>query len=73
MDELLRTYVISVPEDCIGDVSGALNSRGAWLDEIKTDGGVAEIQARADDEAMLGFKEWLVEVTGGRGKLDGNA
>jgi translation elongation factor EF-G len=73
MDELLRAYIVSVPEDYVGEVSGALNLRGAWLDGIETQSGVAEIKTRANPEAMSEFKEFLAEITGGKGKLDESA
>lgn len=73
MDELLKAYIVSVPEECVGEVSGALNIRGAWLDGIESQGGVAEIKTRANPEVMSEFREWLAELTGGKGKLDENA
>ena len=73
MDELLKAYKVIVPEDCVGEVTGALNLRGAWLDEIESDNGSVEIKARANPEVMVEFREWLTDLTGGKGKVDENA
>jgi len=73
MDESEKNYAVSVPEEYLGEVAGELTVRGAEFEGIDNDGGLAVIRARANPEAMEGFKDWLNESTGGSGNFDANA
>lgn len=69
MEDGLTKYLVKVPETCVGRVAGELSRRGAWLDRLSNDAGVVTIEARASDDEMDSFENWLDKVTGGHGQL----
>lgn len=69
MTEELETYVLSIPEGCMGEVCGELCTRGGSILGMENDEGVCEVRARMPRSAMTGFEDWLARVTSNRGHV----
>jgi translation elongation factor EF-G len=69
MEDELSNIVVRVPAVFLGQVLGELNQRGAWLDGMKDEAGISVVQARAPAQGVSNFKQWLKEITGGRGEI----
>jgi elongation factor G len=56
-----------VPEDCVGDVIGDLNSRRGRPQGMEPVGGMTEIKAEVPMAEMLSYAPDLRSLTGGQG------
>jgi elongation factor G len=65
--EPIMLVTVSVPEDCVGDVIGDLNSRRGRPQGMEPAGGMTEIKAEAPMAEMLSYAPDLRSITGGRG------
>ena len=61
------TVSVLVPEDCVGDVIGDLNSRRGRPLGMEPKGSVTEIKAEVPMAEMLEYAPDLRAITGGRG------
>ena len=61
------TVSVLVPEDCVGDVIGDLNSRRGRPLGMEPKGAVTEIKAEVPMAEMLEYAPDLRAITGGRG------
>jgi elongation factor G len=66
MEPIMHVSVL-VPEDCVGDVIGDLNSRRGRPLGMEPKGAVTEIRAEVPMEEMLEYAPDLRAITGGRG------
>jgi elongation factor G len=66
MEPIMNVSVL-VPEDCVGDVIGDLNSRRGRPLGMEPKGAVTEIRAEVPMEEMLEYAPDLRAITGGRG------
>jgi elongation factor G len=65
--EPIMLITLSVPEECVGDVIGDLNSRRGRPQGMEPAGGMTEIKAEAPMAEMLSYATDLRSITGGRG------
>ncbi len=65
--EPIMTVSVLVPEDCVGDVIGDLNSRRGRPLGMEPKGAVTEIKAEVPMAEMLEYAPDLRAITGGRG------
>src|SRR5690349_18386153 len=65
--EPIMHVAISVPEDCVGDVIGDLNSRRGRPQGMEPVGGMTEIRAEVPMAEMLSYAPDLRSLTGGQG------
>ncbi len=65
--EPIMLVTLSVPEECVGDVIGDLNSRRGRPQGMEPAGGTTEIKAEAPMAEMLSYAPDLRSITGGRG------
>jgi elongation factor G len=65
--EPIMTTRISVPEDCVGDVIGDLNSRRGHPLGMEPKAGMTEVRAEVPMVEMLSYAPDLRAITGGRG------
>src|ERR671932_732657 len=66
--EPIMLVTLSVPEDCVGDVIGDLNSRRGRPQGMEPGlGGMTEVKAEVPMAEMLTYAPDLRSVTGGRG------
>jgi elongation factor G len=65
--EPIVTAAVSVPEDCVGDVIGDLNSRRGHPLGMEPKGSMTEIRAEVPMAEMLAYAPDLRAITGGRG------
>ena len=65
--EPIMQVTISVPEDCVGDVIGDLNSRRGRPQGMEPVGGMTEIKAEVPMAEMLTYAPDLRSLTGGQG------
>jgi elongation factor G len=65
--EPIMLITISVPEECVGDVIGDLNSRRGRPQGMEPAGAMTEIKAEAPMVEVLGYAPDLRSITGGRG------
>jgi elongation factor G len=65
--EPIMLVTLSVPEECVGDVIGDLNSRRGRPQGMEGAGGMTEIKAEAPMAEMLGYAPDLRSITGGQG------
>ncbi len=65
--EPIMQVAISVPEDCVGDVIGDLNSRRGRPQGMEPVGGMTEIKAEVPMAEMLSYAPDLRSLTGGQG------
>ena len=73
MEGRVKQYVVTTPEEYFGEVAGKLTVIGAALDAVENEKGLLTIHASAQEEIVTGFKEWLLEVTCGKGNFSENA
>ena len=66
--EPIMSVVVSVPEDCVGDVIGDLNSRRGHPLGMEPKGGMTEVRAEVPMAEMLSYAPDLRAITGGRGE-----
>ena len=68
--EPIMSVAISVPDDCVGDVIGDLNSRrGRPLGMEPVGAGMTEIKAEVPMAEMLSYAPDLRGITGGQGEF----
>jgi len=65
--EPIMTVAVAVPEGCVGDVIGDLNSRRGHPLGMEPAGSVTEVKAEVPMAEMLGYAPDLRAITGGRG------
>ena len=65
--EPIMTVTVTVPEDCVGDVLGDLNSRRGHPLGMAPVGAATEVRAEAPMAEMLTYARDLRQITGGRG------
>jgi elongation factor G len=65
--EPIMLVTISVPEECVGDVIGDLNSRRGRPQGMEPTGAMTEIKAEAPMAEVLSYAPDLRSITGGRG------
>jgi elongation factor G len=65
--EPIMLVTLSVPEECVGDVIGDLNSRRGRPQGMEGTGGMTEIKAEAPMAEMLSYAPDLRSITGGQG------
>jgi len=65
--EPIMLVTVSVPEECVGDVIGDLNSRRGRPQGMEPAGGMTEIKAEAPMAEMLSYAPDLRSITGGQG------
>jgi translation elongation factor EF-G len=70
MEAELIKVVLSMPGNCVGEVCGNLNSRRAWLDNLKNEDGVLIVETRIPIAEFADFKEWFKRFTNGKGKVE---
>ncbi len=69
--EPVMEIAVTVPDDCMGDVTGDLNSRrGRILGMDVVGGGRQRIRANVPEAAVLRYATDLRSLTGGRGSFD---
>ncbi|HPA79757.1 MAG TPA: elongation factor G, partial [Thermoanaerobaculales bacterium] len=56
-----------IPEECMGDVMGDLNSRRGRVQGMDTEGGTTTVKAQVPLAEMLTYAATLRSITGGRG------
>jgi elongation factor G len=61
------TVSVAVPEDCVGDVIGDLNSRRGRPMGMEPTGTATEVKAEVPMAEMLSYAPDLRAITGGRG------
>jgi elongation factor G len=66
--EPIMLATVSVPEECVGDVIGDLNSRRGRPQGMEPAGAMTEIKAEAPMAEMLGYAPDLRSITGGQGE-----
>jgi elongation factor G len=66
--EPIMTVSVLVPEDCVGDVIGDLNSRRGRPLGMEPKGPVTEVKAEVPMAEMLSYAPDLRAITGGRGE-----
>ncbi len=66
--EPIMTALVSVPEDCVGDVIGDLNSRRGHPLGMELKAGMTEVRAEVPMAEMLSYAPDLRAITGGRGE-----
>ncbi len=66
--EPIMHVTVSVPEDCVGDVIGDLNSRRGRPLGMEPVGAMTEIKAEVPMAEMLSYAPDLRSITGGRGE-----
>ena len=64
--EPIMTVAVSVPEDCVGDVIGDLNSRRGHPLGMEPKGSATEIKAEVPMAELLSYAPDLRAITGGR-------
>jgi elongation factor G len=67
MLEPIMMVTLTVPEDCVGDVIGDLNSRRGRPQGMEGAGGMTEIRAEVPMAEMLTYAPDLRAITGGQG------
>ncbi|MCW2969114.1 MAG: translation elongation factor, partial [Solirubrobacterales bacterium] len=67
--EPVMQVTLSVPEDCVGDVIGDLNSRRGRPQGMEPVGPMTEIKAEVPMAEMLSYAPDLRSITGGRGEF----
>jgi elongation factor G len=70
---LLEPYVslsVSVPDECMGDVMGDLNSRRAKVEGMEQQGHAEVIKAKAPMSEVLRYAPDLTSMTSGRGSFE---
>ncbi len=65
--EPIMTVSVAVPEDCVGDVIGDLNSRRGRPLGMEPKGSATEVKAEVPMAEMLSYAPDLRAITGGRG------
>ena len=65
--EPIMTVTLAVPEDCVGDVIGDLNSRRGRPLGMEPKGAMTEVKAEVPMAEMLSYAPDLRAITGGRG------
>lgn len=65
--EPIMLVALSVPEECVGDVIGDLNSRRGRPQGMEPADGMTEIKAEAPMAEMLSYAPDLRSITGGQG------
>jgi elongation factor G len=65
--EPIMLVTLSIPEECVGDVIGDLNSRRGRPQGMEPAGGMTEIKAEAPMAEMLSYAPDLRSITGGQG------
>jgi elongation factor G len=65
--EPIVTATVSVPEDCVGDVIGDLNSRRGRPLGMEPKGSMTEVRAEVPMAETLSYAPDLRAITGGRG------
>ncbi|HEV3319696.1 MAG TPA: elongation factor G [Solirubrobacteraceae bacterium] len=65
--EPIMLVTLSIPEECVGDVIGDLNSRRGHPQGMEPAGGMTEIKAEAPMAEMLSYAPDLRSITGGQG------
>ena len=65
--EPIMTVTVAVPEDCVGDVIGDLNSRRGRPLGMEPKGQATEVRAEVPMAEMLSYAPDLRQITGGRG------
>jgi elongation factor G len=65
--EPIMLITVSVPDECVGDVIGDLNSRRGRPQGMEPAGGMTEIKAEAPMAEVLGYAPDLRSITGGQG------
>ncbi len=65
--EPIMTVTVTVPEDCVGDVIGDLNSRRGRPLGMEPKGQATEVRAEVPMAEMLSYAPDLRQITGGRG------
>ena len=65
--EPVMTATVTVPEDCVGDVIGDLNSRRGHPLGMEPNGSMTQVKAEVPMAEMLGYAPDLRAITGGRG------
>src|SRR5262249_2251871 len=66
--EPIVVLTISVPEDCVGDVIGDLNSRRGHPLGMEPKGSATEVKAEVPMSEVLDYAPDLRAITGGRGE-----
>jgi elongation factor G len=65
--EPIMLVTLSIPEECVGDVIGDLNSRRGRPQGMEGADGMTEIKAEVPMAEMLGYAPDLRSITGGQG------
>jgi elongation factor G len=65
--EPMMTVTVTVPEDCVGDVIGDLNSRRGHPLGMEPSGSMTQVRAEVPMAEMLDYAPDLRAITGGRG------
>jgi elongation factor G len=65
--EPIMLVTVSVPDECVGDVIGDLNSRRGRPQGMEPAGGMTEIKAETPMAEVLGYAPDLRSITGGQG------
>jgi elongation factor G len=65
--EPVMNVTVAVPEECMGDVIGDLNSKRGRVMGMDTQGHTQQIKAKVPMAEMLKYMPDLKSITGGRG------
>jgi elongation factor G len=65
--EPIMNITVTVPEECMGDVMGDLNSRRAKIEGMNSRGKYQELKAQIPLAEVLTYAASLTSITSGRG------
>ena len=68
-DDNLARLIVNVPETSLGEVTGELNRRGAWLDKMTSKDGLCTVETRIPKREVQGFETWLKKTANGEMQL----
>ncbi len=70
MSEATESYIVTVPEQFIGEVCGELiEERSGLVVKMEDSESVYKIHAQMPEGSMEGLGKWLGEITSRQGKL----
>lgn len=67
MEDDLTRLIMTIPESSLGEVTGELNRRGAWLDKMTANeaAGLCVIETRIPRRELQEFETWFKKTTKG--------
>jgi translation elongation factor EF-G len=68
-NETRASLLVVLPAAWVGDVSGELSRRGAWLDGLTSEDDVCSVKARMPVAQVPDVEVWLKRLTRGTGRV----